>query len=127
LLVADEDRLFAQALRSAMASDWFEVVGIAGTGRETVDLTIALDPDVVLLDLPDPDGYEALRRLRDHGARAKTIVLGGHDGPAGRRRATELGAAAFLSKGQPLAALANSVQVVSAFVRAQPRVVDAID
>ena len=106
-----------------MTSDRLEVVGIAGTGRETVELTLALEPDVVLLDpdLSDPDGYEALRQLRAHGAHAKTIVLSGHDGPAGRRRATELGAAAFLSKRQTVQSLASAVQVVSAFVRAGAR------
>lgn len=52
---------------------------IAPNGRDGVDLAINHKPDLILLDirLPDIDGYEVYRRIRNDGwgARAKIVVL----------------------------------------------------
>ena len=55
VLIADDQRLFAQALGLALDADpRLEVVGYAGDGREAVKLAVALEPDVVLMDLDMP-------------------------------------------------------------------------
>ncbi len=95
-------------------------MGIAGTGRETVDMALELAPDVVLIDLemPDLDGFEAMQLLREHGSDATTIVLTGTDVPDRRRRAGELGAHAFLTKTQSIDDLIDSVRATAALARA---------
>jgi DNA-binding NarL/FixJ family response regulator len=120
LLIVDDHPLFAHALRSALASEWLEVVGIASTGPEALDMTLALMPDVVVLDLdmPDLDGRDAMQLLRDGGSVATTIVLTGTDLPDRRRRATELGAVAFLSKTQSLDELVDSLRTAAALAGA---------
>ncbi len=54
-----------------------EVVGTAADRNEAVALAIQLRPDVVLMDLrlPRCDGIEATRRLREHDASIKVLVL----------------------------------------------------
>ncbi len=83
-------------------------------------MALALDPDVVLLDLemPDLDGFEAMQLLREHGSEVTMIVLTGSDGPDRRRRARELGAKAFLTKTQSIDELIDSVRAAAALARA---------
>ena len=57
VVVADDHPLFREGVARTLAeSGLFEVVGQGASGREAVDLTAALAPDLVLLDLSMPDG-----------------------------------------------------------------------
>ena len=68
VLIADDHRLFAEALEAILAADErIEVVGQAGDGGQAVELANRLGPDVVLMDVSMPvlDGFEATREIRD--------------------------------------------------------------
>jgi DNA-binding NarL/FixJ family response regulator len=112
--------LFALALRAAVASDGLEVVGVAETGREAVDLAVEFAPDVLLLDLemPELDGFDVLERLQECGSLPSTIVLTGSDRKDGRKRAAELGAVGFLTKVQSMDEVIDAVRTAAVFVRA---------
>jgi chemotaxis response regulator CheB len=58
-----------------------EVRGQAGNGRETIELTRQLDPDVVLMDIRMPvlNGISATRELTTVGARARVLILTTYD------------------------------------------------
>ena len=61
-LIADDHRLFAEALDAILASEpGIEVIGRARNGEEAVDQALALKPDVILMDIAMPvvDGVEA--------------------------------------------------------------------
>jgi DNA-binding NarL/FixJ family response regulator len=76
VVLADDHAVVRQGLRTFLdLQDDIEVVAEAADGREAVEATERLDPDVVLLDLvmPNLDGLGALKSLRD--ARARIIVL----------------------------------------------------
>jgi DNA-binding NarL/FixJ family response regulator len=116
VLIADDQRLFAQALRAALFEHDIDVVGIAEDGAETIRLVRELAPDVVVLDLamPRATGFEVMEAMRVEGSRTRVAVLTGRESPGDRRRAAELGATAFLSKSQSLDEIVESVRLVGA-------------
>jgi DNA-binding NarL/FixJ family response regulator len=116
VLIADDQRLFAQTLRAALFEHDIDVVGIAEDGAETIRLVRELAPDVVVLDLamPRATGFEVMEAMRAEGSRTRVAVLTGGESPGDRRRAAELGATAFLSKSQLLDEIVESVRLVGA-------------
>ena len=116
VLIADDQRLFAQALRAALLEYEIDVIGIAGDGAEAVRLVRELVPDVVILDveMPRATGFEVMETLRREGTKTRVAVLTGGDSPEDRRRAAELGATAFLSKSQTLDEIVEAVRLVGA-------------
>ena len=75
IVVADDDRLSAMVIAAALRSE-FDVV-LASTGAEVLDRVAAGDIDLILLDvmMPDLDGFEVCRRLKDHSQSAKIPVI----------------------------------------------------
>ncbi|MEM1331205.1 MAG: chemotaxis-specific protein-glutamate methyltransferase CheB [Planctomycetota bacterium] len=66
VLIIDDSAMMRRVLRKLIeAGDGFEVVGTANDGREGVEKTISLRPDLVTLDveMPEMDGIDALRRI----------------------------------------------------------------
>ena len=78
VLVADDHTIFREGLcRLLEAEDDISVIGEARSGRECIELTGKLKPDVVLLDLkmPDQDGLTVLTELGGPESQVRTIVL----------------------------------------------------
>ena len=117
ILLADDEDLFLDALEAILAADGrFEVVGQARNGREAVDLTRRLDPDVVLMDISMPimDGIEATREIRRQHPGACVLMLTGssstHDVDSARRA----GAAAYVTKDRIAVDLLDAVLEIAA-------------
>jgi DNA-binding NarL/FixJ family response regulator len=102
VLVVDDQQPFRDAARMVLAlSDGFELIGEAETGQQSVDLASMLRPDLVLMDinLPDFDGFEATRRIRENAQRPPIVVmLSTYEAIDYAQRAIDAGAAAFVSK-----------------------------
>ena len=78
LLIADDHPLVRDALGGLLAAaEDIEVVGTAADGREAVEVALATSPDVVLMDLemPELNGMDATRELREAGSDARVVVL----------------------------------------------------
>jgi DNA-binding NarL/FixJ family response regulator len=78
VLIADDDHLIRAGLVELLAADpTIEVVGQASTGREALERTRRLDPDVVLMDvrMPDLDGIAATHELTRAAARSRVLIL----------------------------------------------------
>jgi two-component system, NarL family, invasion response regulator UvrY len=78
VLTVDDQVVFRRAARSLIAATpGFEQVGEAASGREALELTAELRPDLVLLDvrMPGMDGIETARRLADSDPEAMVVLI----------------------------------------------------
>jgi DNA-binding NarL/FixJ family response regulator len=78
VLIADDDHLMRAGLVELLADEpEIEIVGQAATGREAVEQTRQLAPDVVLMDvrMPDLDGIGATRELAQAAPAARVLIL----------------------------------------------------
>jgi DNA-binding NarL/FixJ family response regulator len=78
VLIADDDDLMRAGLVELLSADpSIEIVGQASTGRQAIERTRQLDPDVVLMDvrMPDLDGIAATRELTNANHRARVLIL----------------------------------------------------
>lgn len=115
VLIADDHRIICEGLRLYLQRDGFEVVGIATTGRQAVELTLALRPDVVLLDIrmPDMDGLEALAEIMSAKLGISVIMLTAFVRIEYLTRAITLGASGFLSKEVDPERIPHAIRVVT--------------
>ena len=77
-----------------------EVVGVAGTGREAIDIAQEVEPDVILMDInmPDMDGIAATEAIRRKNSYVQVVILSVQGDPNYLRRAMQAGASDFLTK-----------------------------
>jgi DNA-binding NarL/FixJ family response regulator len=116
VLLADDQELVRSGFRLILElADGIDVVGEAANGREAVQLAKELQPDVVLMDvrMPELDGIEAIRRLRQAGVDARVLVLTTFDLDEYVYAAMRAGASGFLLKDAPREQLVAAVRTVS--------------
>jgi len=116
VLIADDHRLFAEALEAILATDErIEVVGQAGDGSEAVELARRLGPDVVLMDVSMPvlDGFEATREIRAASDDTLVLMLTGSNSRADVDRSREAGASGYVTKDRIASELVAAIVEVS--------------
>jgi DNA-binding NarL/FixJ family response regulator len=117
VLIADDHRLFAEALEAILAGDVrITVVGHAIDGGEAVKLANDLTPDVVLMDINMPvmDGIEAARSIRGTTSSTNVLMLTGSNSRADVDRARRAGAAGYVTKDRISAELIDAIVEISA-------------
>lgn len=78
LLVVDDSALYRQLVRNVLRDvAGVEVVGVAKSGREALEMVDSLAPDLLTLDveMPEINGIEVLRALKQKRSRARAIML----------------------------------------------------
>jgi DNA-binding NarL/FixJ family response regulator len=101
VVIVDDDHLMRAGLRAVLSSDdSIEVVGEAADGAAAVAQTLALEPDVVLMDvrMPGYDGIEATRRIVAAWPAARVLVLTTFEDDDYVLGALRAGAAGFVLK-----------------------------
>jgi two-component system response regulator RegX3 len=111
LLIEDEEAI-SEPLAAALAREGFEAV-VAGTAARGLELFASRAPDLVLLDvmLPDGDGRDLLRRIRDT-SRTPVIMLTARGEEMDRVLGLELGADDYVTKPFSAAELAARIRAV---------------
>jgi DNA-binding NarL/FixJ family response regulator len=116
VLLADDQELVRSGFRLILElAEGIEVLGDAADGREAVRLAKELQPDVVLMDvrMPELDGIEATRQLRQAGVEARVLVLTTFDLDEYVYAAVRAGASGFLLKDAPREQLVTAVRTVA--------------
>jgi response regulator of citrate/malate metabolism len=105
----------------------FEVVGIARTGAEAIELANRLRPELVLLDiyLPDMSGLDVLRRMRDQRLAVDVIVITAAKDVATLRAAVHGGSIHYLIKPFTFAALRERLESYASIVNRLRTVAEA--
>lgn len=115
VLLADDHMIVREGLRVLLeAEEDFEVVGEAQTGRQAVELTKKLRPDVVVMDIAMPvlNGMEATRQIVKAIPSARVLILSAHGDDEYIRQVVLSGAAGYLVKQTSANVLGRAIREV---------------
>mgnify|MGYP001948822171 FL=1 len=101
ILIADDHSVVRSGFRALLsAQPDLEVIGEASDGREAVEKSIALQPDIVVMDvtMPNLNGIEATRRLAQEAPKVRVLALSMHKDAVYVREILRAGARGYLLK-----------------------------
>ena len=116
ILIVDDYPMVREGLRTMLSTDQsVEVVGEASDGAEAVAVVAEKEPNVVLMDIrmPNMDGIEATRRIKDKHPSISVIVLTMYDNDAHVIDAVRAGASGYLLKDTSRELLLHTIRTVS--------------
>lgn len=116
VLIADDHTIVRSGVNLLLSSEPdIEVVGEATDGISAVELAQHFKPDVVLMDIgmPELDGFEATRRIRERVPEANVLVLTMHRSDEYLFQMLEAGALGYVLKGAETSELINAVRTVA--------------
>jgi two-component system response regulator NreC len=114
ILLADDHQILREGLISLLEKQaGFKVVGEAADGRTAVRLARDLQPDVVVMDIsmPDLNGVEATRQIREAVPGVKVIALSMHSSRQFVKGMLQAGASGYLLKYSASQELIKAIQV----------------
>lgn len=120
VLIADDHRLFAEALEAILSTeDRIEVVGRAADGEEAVAMARMLEPDVVALDISMPlmDGFEAAAAMEQFERPPSILMLTGSNSSDDVDRARRAGVTGYMTKDSIAAQLVDAILAAADVVR----------
>ena len=115
VLVVDDHTLLRQALRVMLdGQEGIEVVGEATNGRDAVDSTEPLRPDVILMDMvmPGLNGIEATRQITKRALAARVLILTAYLEDERLLQALRAGASGYVVKKSDMEELLLAIQSV---------------
>ena len=113
VLLAEDHAIVRQGLRLLVESDGdIEIVGEAKTGREAVQMTSNLRPEIVVMDIAMPllNGMEATRQILKAFPGTKILILSAHSDPEYVEQVVKAGALGYLVKQSSGDVLAKAIR-----------------
>lgn len=117
VLIVDDHAVVRDGLQALLTkAEDLQVVGVAGNGREAIEQAQRARPDVVVMDIgmPDLDGVEATRRLREKCPESRVLILSMHLSSEHVARALHAGALGYVLKESAGEEVAEAIRAVSA-------------
>jgi two-component system OmpR family response regulator len=113
ILVVDDEPSIVDAVATALRYEGFEVHE-ATNGRDAIAAVVELEPDLVVLDwmLPDVEGIEVGRRLRERGFKTAILFLTAKDAVENKVEALRAGGDDYVTKPFSLAEVVARVQAI---------------
>lgn len=120
LLLVEDHVLVRQSIRAFLEGADLKVIGEASTGTEAVELALALQPDLVIIDvhLPEMNGIEATRHIHQQCPQIHIIALTAYNEKAYQRALSEAGAEGFVLK---TAEFSELMEVIKAVIRSEAK------
>jgi DNA-binding NarL/FixJ family response regulator len=115
ILLVDDHQLVREGIKCVLEQDsGLSVCGEAENGKEAVAKTLALNPDLVLMDLSMPimGGIEATGLIRQMSPDTKILIVSLHDSAQAAEQAKKAGANAFLCKSRSADDLIDAINMV---------------
>lgn len=115
LIVEDHNSIRELMVDAFEAIEGFEVAGSTNYGKEAMELSATLKPDVVVLDamLPDFSGLDCVKAIRRNSPATKILVFSANASPVLLSRAMELGVSGYLEKSSGFRELTDAVRLVA--------------
>lgn len=113
IVLADDHASFREGLRDFMGrTDDILVVGEACSGTQALEITAALEPDLLVLDMsmPDMSGMEVASRMRRSDSPVRVLPLSGFDEPELVLNCLTTGTCGYLLKDESLSAVLRGVR-----------------
>jgi DNA-binding NarL/FixJ family response regulator len=117
ILLVEDQKLMRIGIKSLFCDyPEFEIIGEASNGKEAIEKSKLIKPDIVLLDLglPDISGLEAIKQILEQNNNIKVIVLTSHTTEEEVLAALQAGASAYVIKDIPTDFLMNVIKMVKA-------------
>jgi two-component system OmpR family response regulator len=113
LLVVEDDPNIVELLSASLRFAGFEVTAATNGAQALADARLS-PPDLVVLDvmLPDLDGFEVIRRMRDGGTRTPVVFLTARDATEDKIRGLTLGGDDYVTKPFSLEELTARIRAV---------------
>ena len=113
ILVVDDEPSITDAVATALRYEGFEVEE-ASNGRDALAAVMSNEPDLIVLDwmLPDIDGIEVGRRLRERGFKTAILFLTAKDAVEDKVEALRAGGDDYVTKPFSLAEIVARIQAV---------------
>ncbi len=114
ILIVDDTLFMRASIKKMIEENGHSVAGEASNGFEAIETYAVVKPDVVLMDItmPDMDGLEALKRIREMDSTAKVIMCTAMGQQMMVAKAIELGAQQFIVKPFTADVLTNAINSV---------------
>lgn len=113
ILIADDHAIVRDGVKALLAAAGdLHVVGEASDGQQAIDLAVALEPDLILMDIAMPGlgGIEATLEIRKRVPGAKIVVLSQYSDPEYVRRFVKAGVSGYVLKNAAGAELVAAVR-----------------
>jgi len=117
ILIADDHDVVRSGIRTILEGhEGWTVVGEAKDGKEAIDQSVVIRPDIVILDysLPLVNGVEATRQIRHRVPGVEVLIFTMHDTDTLIRDVLEAGARGFLLKADARQFLVSAVESLAA-------------